>query len=72
MSFIKNNNLSKNVSIDIDNVLNNIFERNPVRLKDYTPRVLVEHGIKNLPMYENPSHIRKNILTKKGSRKTRN
>ena len=55
-----NQNLSKN----IDNVLTNIKERNPVKLRDYTPDVLVKNGIKNLPMYENPSHIRKNILTK--------
>ena len=55
-----NQNLSKN----IDNVLTNIKERNPVKLRDYTPDVLVKNGIKNLPMYENPSHIRKNILKK--------
>lgn len=54
-----NQNLSKN----IDNVLTIIKERNPVKLRDYTPDVLVKNGIKNLPMYENPSHIRKNILT---------
>ena len=57
--------ISQNASIDIDNVLNDINERNPVRLRDYTPDILVQNGIKNLPMYENPSHIRKNILTAK-------
>ena len=57
------NRISPNISKDIDNVLNNINERTPVKLRDYTPRVLVKNGIKNLPMYENPSHIRKNILT---------
>ena len=55
--------ISANLSSDIDNVLNNINERNPVRLRDYTPSILVQNGIKDLPMYENPSHIRKNILT---------
>ena len=55
--------ISQNISKDIDNVLNNINERTPVKLRDYTPQVLVKNGIKNLPMYENPSHIRKNILT---------
>ncbi|HIU22947.1 MAG TPA: hypothetical protein IAD49_05140 [Candidatus Fimihabitans intestinipullorum] len=54
-----NQNLSKN----IDNVLTNIKERNPVKLRDYTPEILVKNGVKNLPMYENPSHIRKKILT---------
>lgn len=48
---------------NIDKVLNNIKERTPVRLRDYTPDILVQNGVKNLPMYENPSHIRKNILT---------
>lgn len=55
--------ISNNLSNDIDNILTNINERNPVRLRDYTPSVLVNNGIKDLPMYENPSHIRKNILT---------
>lgn len=57
--------ISPNISTDIDNVLNNINERNPVKIRDYTPKVLVDNGIKDLPMYENPSHIRKNILTAK-------
>ena len=61
--------ISKNLSNDIDNVLKNINERNPVRLRDYTPSVLVNNGIKNLPMYENPAHIRKNILTESEARK---
>lgn len=57
--------ISPNISTDIDNVLNNINERNPVKIRDYTPKLLVDNGIKDLPMYENPSHIRKNILTAK-------
>ena len=58
---IKKNN--QRLSNDIDNVLKNINERNPVKLRDHTPTILVQNGIKDLPMYENPSHIRKNILT---------
>lgn len=58
-----NYHISQNLSNDIDNILKNINERNPVRLRDYTPSILVNNGIKDLPMYENPSHIRKNILT---------
>ena len=54
-----------NLYNDIENVLKNINERNPVRLKSFTPKILVKNGIKDLPIYENPSHIRKNILTKK-------
>jgi hypothetical protein len=55
--------MKKEVEIDIDNILQNINDRNPVRLRDNTPKILVANGIKDLPMYENPSHIRKNILT---------
>lgn len=54
---------------NIDKVLNNIKERTPVRLRDYTPDILVQNGVKDLPMYENPSHIRKNILTENEARK---
>ena len=52
----------------IDDVLKNIYERNPVRLRNNTPDVLVDNGVKNLPMYENPSHVRKNILTEQEAR----
>lgn len=55
--------MKKEVEIDIDNILQNINDRNPVRLRENTPKILVANGIKDLPMYENPSHIRKNILT---------
>ena len=65
----KENKKNLNISKRIDNVLKNINERNPVRLRDYTPQVLVENGVKDLPMYENPSHIRKNILTKEEAQK---
>lgn len=65
----KENKKNLNLSKIIDNVLKNINERNPVRLRDYTPQVLVENGVKDLPMYENPSHIRKNILTKEEAQK---
>ena len=65
----KENKKDLNLSKRIDNVLKNINERNPVRLRDYTPQVLVENGVKDLPMYENPSHIRKNILTKEEAQK---
>ena len=65
----KENKKNLNLSKRIDNVLKNINERNPVRLRDYTPQVLVENGVKDLPMYENPSHIRKNILIKEEAQK---
>lgn len=60
----KNNyHVSENLNNNIDNILKNIQERNPVKLRDYTPAILVDNGVKDFPMYENPSHIRKNILT---------
>lgn len=60
---------NSDISFNIDKVLNNIKERTPIKLRDYTPKILVDSGIKNLPMYENPSHIRKNILTEQEARK---
>lgn len=65
----KENKKNLNLSKRIDNVLKNINERNPVKLRNYTPQILVENGVKDLPMYENPSHIRKNILTEQEARK---
>lgn len=54
---------STNLSDDIDDVLSNPNRRQPVKLRDNTPEALVGLGIKDLPMYENPSHMRNNILT---------
>lgn len=59
----------KLLEMKIENVLKNIYERNPVRLRKNTPKILVDSGIKALPMYENPSHIRKNILTELEAKK---
>lgn len=63
------NTLNINIEKSIDNVLNNINERNSVKLRDSTPKILVSYGVKDLPMYENPSHIRKNILTEMEAKK---
>ena len=62
-------NVYTNLENDIDIVLCDINVRNPVRLRDYTPDILVKSGAVNLPMYENPAHIRKNILTEQEARK---
>ena len=51
------------LSDKIDEVLGNRNYRQPVMLRESTPEVLVKLGIKDLPMYENPAHIRNNILT---------
>lgn len=60
--------MEKSLTDRIDDVLKNIYERNLVRLRNNTPDVLVDNGVKNLPMYENPSHVRKNILTEQEAR----
>ncbi len=60
---MSDNDIRYNLEQEIDNVLNDINRRTPVKLRNNTPQVLVSIGIKDLPMYENPSHIRKNILT---------
>ena len=62
---MSDNDIKYNLEQEIDNVLNNINRRTPVKLRNNTPEILVSIGIKDLPMYENPSHIRKNILTEK-------
>ena len=61
--------ISKNAKEDIEKVIKDITVRNPVLLRDYTPKSLVQNGVRDLPMYENPSHIRKNILTKQEAQK---
>lgn len=55
--------ISETLNKELDAVLSDINYRNPVRLRDFTPETLVNNGVKDLPMYENPAHIRKNILT---------
>lgn len=66
---MSDNDIRYNLEQEIDNVLNDINRRTPVKLRNNTPQILVSIGIKDLPMYENPSHIRKNILTEKEARK---
>ena len=58
-----------NLENDINRFLCDINVRNPVKLRNNSPNILVKNGIKKLPMYENPVHIRKNILTEQGARK---
>lgn len=66
---VSDNDIRYNLEQEIDNVLNDINRRTPVKLRNNTPEILVSIGIKDLPMYENPSRIRKNILTEKEARK---
>ncbi len=61
---VKTYKLNNIIEKDIDNVLCDINKRTPIKLREYTPTILVYNGVKDLPMYENPAHVRKNILTK--------
>ena len=55
--------ISENLSSDIDNLLLNGATRTNVKLRDYTPSILVQSGIKDLPMLMNSKHIIENILS---------
>lgn len=67
----QNNNLdgtryhvSQNSLSDINSLLNGNYDTSQdIRLRDYTPKELVNMGIKNLPMLMNSSHVLDNILT---------
>ena len=67
--------LSKNVLQDITNVVTQTIREAKndntqyVKLKDKTVKILVDFGIKNLPMLERVSHVRENILTVKDAKK---
>lgn len=61
----KRRNVSKEASACIDLILSDKNCRIPARIRDNTPDILVKYGAKNLPMYERPSHLRKNVMTSK-------
>ena len=57
------NNLSDNAYYEVNNILKSKHSRIPLKLRKHTPMILINNGIEDLPMYENPSHIRSNILS---------
>ena len=60
------NNISDNFSNEIDEVLNGTYNSsNQVKARDYTPKILVDNGVKDLPMLITVNHIKSTILTKK-------
>lgn len=60
----KKYNISKNFLYEIDFVLNGIYNsNNQVKAKDYTPKILVDNGVKDLPMLITSKHIKSTILT---------
>ena len=51
--------VSKNFSNEIDKALNNQLAPNTqVKARDYTPKILVENGVKDLPMLITQKHIK--------------
>lgn len=62
---LKKCNVSSNFSQEIDLVLNGTYNSsNQVKAKDYTPKILVDNGVNDLPMLMTAKHIKSTILTK--------
>lgn len=60
----KEKNISTHFSNEIDNVLNNAYSsQNQVKARDFTPKILIENGVKDLPMLMTAKHIKSTILT---------
>ena len=60
--------ISEDASYQIDEALNKT-RREEVRLREFTPQTLVDHGVRDLPMFMNASHVRENILTEAEAQK---
>lgn len=57
--------ISENFSKEIDESLNgNISSNNQIKARDYTPQILVENGVEDLPMLLTQKHLRQIIYTK--------
>lgn len=62
--------ISSNLSNEIDSVLKGEYiSSEDVKLRDYTPEILVELGLNDLPMLMNQNHLKENILSKSKARK---
>lgn len=56
--------ISENFSQEIDGALNGkLSAKNQVKARDYTPKVLVENGVKDLPMLTTQKHVKSTIYT---------
>lgn len=66
----KKYHISPNFSNEIDNVLNdNISSNTQVKARDYTPKILVNSGVKDLPMLITQKHIKSIIYTQEEAKK---
>lgn len=60
----ENYHTSENFSSEIDKALNNQLQSNTqVKARDYTPQILVDNGVNNLPMLITQKHIKSTIYT---------
>ncbi len=56
--------ISRNLSNEIDEVLVGKYKsNNQVKTRDFTPEILVNNGVKDLPMLMTAKHIKSTILT---------
>lgn len=60
----ENYHISENFSSEIDKALNNQLQSNTqVKARNYTPQILVDNGVDNLPMLITQKHIKSTIYT---------
>ena len=60
---------SSNLEDDIDLVISTKDVRDQIKVRDFTPKELVDRGIDDKPFYMNSSHLRQNILTEAEAKK---
>ena len=59
-----NYHISRNFSNEIDEVLTGKYKsNNQVKARDFTPEILVNNGVKDLPMLITAKHVKSTILT---------
>lgn len=69
-NFSNKSNNSKELETDIDKVLNNMYPKNQqVKVRDYTPEILLINNVRNLPMLITQRHIKSIIYSLKEARK---
>lgn len=62
--------ISKNFSNEIEKSLDGkITSNNQIKARDYTPQILVENGVKDLPMLLTQKHLRQIVYTKEQAQK---
>lgn len=66
----KQYNISNDLLININKLINNEYDTSQdIKLRDNTPKILVQNGIDNLPMLMNSTHVLSNILKEEDAKK---